>query len=60
MKTFAFILYLFNTSAEYSSFVIDYNMTQDDCSALHDSWGPTLDNYSTVFCFDTTAEKEES
>lgn len=60
IKTFAFILYVVNPTGEYSSFVIDYNLTQDDCAALHDSWGPTLDDYSTVFCFDTTAQKEES
>ena len=56
MKTFAFILYALNPTGEYSSFVIDYNLTQDDCMALHEQWGPTLDEHSTVFCFDTTEE----
>ena len=58
IKTFAFILYVVNPTGEYSSFVIDYNLTATDCMELHESWGPTLDNYSTVFCFETTAEGE--
>jgi len=58
IKTFAFILYVVNPTGEYSSFVIDYNLTESDCMALHESWGPTLGEYSTVFCFETTAEGE--
>ena len=58
IKTFAFILYVVNPTGDYSSFVIDYNLTESDCMELHESWGPTLDNYSTVFCFESTVEGE--
>ena len=58
LKTFAFILYVVNPTGEYSSFVIDYNLTATDCMVLHESWGPTLGEYSTVFCFESTVEGE--
>ena len=54
--TFAFMLYVLNPTGEYSSFIIDYNQTYDDCMALHEYWGPTLDEYSTVFCFEQEGE----
>jgi len=52
MKTFAFILYVLNPTGEYSSFVLDYKLTESDCMAYHEQWAGTLDEYSTVFCYE--------
>ena len=32
------------------SFVIDYNMTHEDCIALQSEWSETLDEHSYVTC----------
>ena len=50
MQTFAFILAVLNLNGEYSTFVIDYNLTQIDCVELLESWNPTLDSLSYVAC----------
>jgi hypothetical protein len=55
-KTFSFILYVMNPTNDYSGFVIDYNLTEQDCMALHEQWANTLDEYSTVFCFEQEGE----
>lgn len=50
MSTFAFILSVINIEGDFSSFVIDYNLTKSDCAALVQSWNPTLDSMSFVTC----------
>lgn len=49
MKTFLFILAVWN-GHDYSTFVIDYDISLEDCAALHLQWAPTLDDRSTVYC----------
>jgi len=57
MKTFAFILYVLNPTGEYSSFVLDYKLTESDCMAYHEQWSGTLDEYSTVFCYEEESNR---
>lgn len=52
MKTFIFMLYVMNPTGEYSGFAIDTGVSEADCMALHEQWAPTLDEHSTVFCFE--------
>lgn len=44
--TYALILIV----AVKHSFVIDYNMSHDDCIALQSEWTATLDEHSYVVC----------
>ena len=50
MKTFAFILYVMNPLGAESAFVIDHNLTMQDCAQLAIQWTPTLDQFSRVAC----------
>ncbi len=50
MKTFLFLLIVSNACGDDSTFVLDYNLSREDCTALHDQWAPTLNDLSTVFC----------
>jgi hypothetical protein len=55
-KIFALILYVANPAGEYSSFVIDYDLSATDCAVLHAQWEPTLDEFSSVECFTTDSD----
>lgn len=50
MVTFVFLLSVVNLQGDYSTFVIDYNLTESDCKQLVESWNPTLDSMSFVTC----------
>jgi hypothetical protein len=50
MTTFVFLLSVVNLQGDYSTFVIDYNLTESDCTQLVESWNPTLDSMSFVTC----------
>lgn len=50
MKTFVFLLIVLNSGGNDSTFVIDYNLTYEDCDALYEQWHPTLDEHSFVLC----------
>lgn len=49
MNTFALILTVFTLGGE-RQFVIDYNLSAEDCAELAWQWDPTLDEYSTITC----------
>jgi len=52
--TFALILSVMNIAGHTSSFVIDYDLTHQDCAQLRAEWTLTVDQYSTVTCEETT------
>jgi hypothetical protein len=50
MKAFALILHVLNAEQEVSTFVIDYNLSNEDCLELKSLWEENLDQYSVVTC----------
>jgi hypothetical protein len=44
------ILIVANAGGTDSTFVVDYNLTRQDCYRAAFSWSGTLDQYSTVQC----------
>lgn len=50
MTTFAFILFVLNASGDYSTFVLDHDLSDSDCAALEAEWTGTLDQFSHVAC----------
>ena len=49
MNTFALILTVLTLGGD-SNFVIDYDLTAEDCAKLAWEWSATLDEYSSVTC----------
>jgi len=47
---FVLILSVINITGLDSTFVIDHNLTREDCNSLLIQWNETLDQYSTVVC----------
>lgn len=50
MKAFALILAVLNADQEVSTFVIDYNLSYEDCQELKSIWEENLDEFSAVEC----------
>ncbi len=51
MDTFIFLLVVWHLGGhQASTFVLDYGLTQEDCTALEDQWVGTLDQFSSVTC----------
>ena len=45
-----FFLVVNNIAGGQSAFVLDYNLTFEDCLAIKEQWVSTIDEHSSVHC----------